>query len=78
MPEVGDYYIGAEILLPIEDTMERGNVVACSCDASGNIMDRAQTDPILNTRMYQVEVAGDKVTELTTNVMLSQCLTSVI
>ena len=40
-------------------------------------MGRIHTNPILNTRMYQVEFAGGKVTELTTNViaesMCTQC-----
>ena len=40
-------------------------------------MGRAHTNPILNTRMYQVEFAGGKVTELTTNIiaesMYTQC-----
>ena len=30
MPEAGDHYIGAEILLPREDEMARGQVVALS------------------------------------------------
>ena len=62
MPEVGNHYIGAEILLPRGDKMARGHVVACSHDASGNV-------PILNIKMYQVEFAGGKITEFTTNVI---------
>ena len=31
-------------------------------------MGRAHTNPILNIRMYQVEFAGGKVTELLTNI----------
>ena len=38
MPEVGDNYIGAEILLPRGDEMERGYVVAQSCNANENAM----------------------------------------
>ena len=34
MPEVGDHYIGAEILLSRGDKMARGHVVAHSCDSS--------------------------------------------
>ena len=41
------------------------------------MMGRAHTNPILNTRMYQVEFAGGKVTEFTANViaesMYAQC-----
>ena len=63
MPEVGDYYTGIEILLPRGDEMARGHVVARSKDANGNVMGRSHTNPILDTRMYQVEFAGGKVIE---------------
>ena len=69
MPEVGDQYIGAEIQLPREDEMERGHVVAWSCDANGNVMGRIHTNPILDTMTYQVEFAGGKVTELMANII---------
>ena len=40
-------------------------------------MGRSHTNPILNTRMYQIKFDGDEVTELTTNVisesMYAQC-----
>ena len=67
IPEVGDHYIGAEILLPRGDKMTRGHVVTRSQDAIGNVMGRSH--PILDTRTYQVEFAGGKVTELTANVI---------
>ena len=69
MPEVGDHYIGAEILLPRGNEMARGNVLAQSHDSNRNIMGRAHMNPILNTRMYQVEFGGGKVTELTANII---------
>ena len=77
MPEVGDHYIGAEILLSIEDEMVRGHVVVQHHDTSGNVMGRAHMNSILDTRMYQVEFVWGKVTELTTNInaksMYAQC-----
>ena len=79
MPEVGDYYIGAEILLPRGDQKARGNVVARSKYAKGNVMGRSQPKPILDTRMYQVEFTGGNVTESTANAiaesMYAQCNT---
>ena len=42
MPEVGDHYMGAEILLPRGDQMARGHVVARSHDANGMLW----VDPI--------------------------------
>ena len=65
MPQVGDQYIRSEILLPRCDEMARGQVVAWSCNANGNIMDRTHTSLILDTRMYRVEFARGKATELT-------------
>ena len=38
-------------------------------DATGNDIGSAHANPILDTRMCQVEFAGDKVTELTDNVI---------
>ena len=49
--------------------MVRGHVVAFSHDDSGNMMDRAHANAIFDTRMYQVEFAGDEVTELTANII---------
>ena len=69
MPEVGNHYIGAKMLLPRGEVIAWDHIVASSCNASGNLMDRAHTNPILDTRMYQVEFVGGKVTELTTNII---------
>ena len=46
MQEVGDHYIGAEILLPRKDEMTRGHVVVWSYNASRNVMGRAHIIPI--------------------------------
>ena len=50
-----DHYIEAEILLLRGGEMARGHVIAQSCDANGNIMGRVHTNPILDTRTYQVD-----------------------
>ena len=79
MPEVRDHYIGTEILLPRGDKMARGHAVVPHCNANGNVMGRAHTNPVLNTntRTYEVELPGGKVTELTANIiaesMYAQC-----
>ena len=69
MPEVTDYYIGAEILLSIGEQMATGHVLAWSYDANGNVMGRAHVNPILDTRIYQVELADGEVTELSANII---------
>ena len=52
---MGDHYIEAEIRLSRADKMARGHVMAWSCNASGNDMGLAHMNPILDTRMYQVD-----------------------
>ena len=49
--------------------MARGHDVAWSCNANGNIMDRAYINAILDTRMHQVEFVGGEVTEFTINII---------
>ena len=49
-------------MLPRENQIVRGHVVAWSCDANGNIMGRANANPILDTEMYQVAFTGGEVT----------------
>ena len=55
MPKVADQFIGAE-MLPRGNQMTRGHVVAQSCDANRNVFSRANANPILDTRLYQVEL----------------------
>ena len=64
MPEVGDHYIRAEILLPRGDQMVRGNVAGRSIDVNGNVMASSHTNSVLDMMLYQVQFAGGKVTEL--------------
>ena len=47
--------------------MARGLVVVQSHNDIGNIMGRA--NPILDTKMHQVEFAGSKITELAENII---------
>ena len=49
--------------------MARGHVVARSRDANGNMMGGSHTNPVLDTRTYQVEFAVGNITEATKNVI---------
>ena len=75
MPEVGDYYIGAEILLARGDQMARGHVVVRSCDSNENVMGRSHTNQMLDTKMYHVEFAGVEIKELNTNIIAESIYT---
>ena len=66
------------MLLPRGDKMAKGHVVAWSCNVSGNIMERAHTNPILDTKMYQVEFSGGDVTELAANIIAESMSPSVM
>ena len=48
-PEVGDIYIGVDLLFPKGGTMTRGRVTARKRDADGNPKGRANSNPILDT-----------------------------
>ena len=61
MPEVDDQYIEAEIVMPRDDEMVSCHFVTWTHNTSENVMERAHTNPILHTRMYQVEFAGAKL-----------------
>ena len=77
MPKVDNHYIGAETLLPRGNDMARAHVVLHSHNASWNVMGRAHINPILDTRICQVEIDGFEATEFTTNItaksMYTQC-----
>ncbi|KAL7523565.1 hypothetical protein ACHAXR_000992, partial [Thalassiosira sp. AJA248-18] len=76
-PEVGDNYVGVDIMLPRGSTMARGRVIGRKHDADGNVIGRANDNAVLDTREYRVEFADGEVTELTANViaenMYAQC-----
>ena len=61
IPEVGDHYREAEILLPRENRRAKGHVVASSCDTNGNVMGRACTKPILILECIMLSLQGAKL-----------------
>ena len=69
MLEVADHYIGADVLLPRGDQMTRSHEVVWSHDAIGNVIGRAYENPILDTRMYQIEFDGGEIAELMVNII---------
>ena len=75
MSEVANQYIGAEILIPGGDQLERGHVVACNHDANGNVLGKDHAIFILDNRLDQVEFAYDEFTELTINVIAKSVYT---
>jgi hypothetical protein len=55
MPEVGDNYISAEVLLPLGGVLRWGTVISHRRDAEGNTVGLENKWPILDTRTYDIE-----------------------
>ncbi len=75
MPEIGDNYLSAEVVLPKGGVMVKGHVTARKRDQDGNPVGHANDNPILDTRSYIVDFDDDNQTELTAN-MISESLYS--
>jgi hypothetical protein len=71
------YVVGAEVVLPIGDTMRNAKVRGRKRQSDGTLLGKAHSNPILDTRTYEVEFADGQKTELAANViaenMLAQC-----
>ena len=75
--EMGDIYVGAEVLLPVGGQELTGTVRRRKRDKDGNLPGRAHNNPILDTRTYEVEFADGSVAEYSANTiaenMYAQC-----
>ena len=60
-PEALDQYLTANIVLPHNDTMQKGYVRARKRDANGNPKGIANNNPLLDTRVYDVEFPDGKI-----------------
>jgi hypothetical protein len=67
--EYGDNYIGAEVDLPHHGTVMQGKVKRRARDADGELFGAANNNPILDTRMYQVEFPNGSSSEYAANVI---------
>jgi hypothetical protein len=76
-PEAGDNYVGTSVMLPHGGSLARGRVVRRKRDREGNPSGRANANPVLDTRTYEVEFDDGDVSELTANTiaesMYSMC-----
>lgn len=76
-PEDADNYVGASVNLPFGGTMLAGTVKRRTRDEEGNITGKAHQNPILDTRVYDVEFPGGQMAEFSANAiaehMYAQC-----
>ena len=68
-PDMQDNYVGAEVNLLFSGTMWSGPVKRRSRDAKGELFGTIKSNPILDTRLYEVDFPDRDVTEFTTNVI---------
>ena len=72
-----DQYIGAEVLLLKGNSSTTGRVIQRKRDSDGNLRGKSHANPILDTRIYEVEFPDGEVNEYSANViaenMWSQC-----
>jgi hypothetical protein len=64
-----DQYIGTELVLPHRDNMIRGRVIKRARGEDGNTIGKHNTNPILDTREYEVEMPDGSTAEYTANVI---------
>jgi hypothetical protein len=76
MPEADDWtadafdqYINAEVMLPRGDTLQRAQVKSRKRNADGDPVGTANSNPILDSRVYMVEHPDGAISEFTANVI---------
>ena len=76
-PEAQDNYVGAALELPLGDGVAQGRVTKRLRDNDGNVVGKANANPILDTRKYVVEFESGEEAELSANAiaqsMYAQC-----
>ena len=76
-PEVADSYVGAQVNLPIGGTAFEGTVKCRARDTNGNLQGKANINPMLDTRTYEVEFPDGRTAEFLANAisehMFTQC-----
>ena len=70
-----DQYVNAEILLPVGDGRMSGTVKGQKRDSNGNLIGKRNMIPMMDTRLYEVELADGTVRELFAN-NIAECMFS--
>jgi len=76
-PEAMDEYLNAELLLPHGDAMQRARILRRKRDESGLPIGRRHSNPILDTREYEVEFPDGATDIVTTNLIAENLLSQV-
>ncbi len=68
-PEFLDEYISAHVLLPKGDSYVKGQVISRKRNADGNVRGKANANPILDSRVYEVQFSDGHTKEYAANVI---------
>ncbi len=68
-PDAFDVYISAQVQLPKNDALVSGKVIGRKRDANDNPIGVSNSNPILDTRVYEVEFGDGHVEEFAANVI---------
>ena len=74
-----DAYIGAQVVLPSKDGESQvlTKVISRKRDADGKVVGKGNSNPILDTRIYQVEFPDGAVAEYSANIIAENILSQV-
>jgi len=75
--EAYDQYITARVLMPRGDAMEKGIVKCRKRDADGHLIGRSNTNPLLDTRVYEVQFPDGVANEYSANVIAENIFATV-
>lgn len=68
-PEAYDQYLTAEVMLPHGGEMAQARVISRKRDADGNLIGTRNPNPILDTRLYEVEYPDGSTEAVTANLI---------
>ena len=68
--ETTDEHLGIQLNLPYKGEMKRGTIVRRKRNESGELIGRAHENPILDTRLYEVDFGAGTYQDYTTNLIM--------
>ena len=78
MPEAGDNYVNASLMLPHGNSIARGIVIGQKRDACGNPIGNANANPIMDSHVYRVEFDHGNICEFTVNIIAESMYASCV
>ena len=73
--KTGDQYIGAEVYLPKNGQLHTGKVIQRQCNDSGDLIGKANQNPILDTRSYKVQFSKGEVAPYAAKIIVENMIT---